>query len=42
MLGRNFLLGVVRHWNKLVRGDMVAPSLEVFKARLEGILGSLI
>ncbi|KFP90837.1 hypothetical protein N311_02247, partial [Apaloderma vittatum] len=33
---------VVRHWHRLPREVMEAPSLEVFKARLDGALGSLI
>ncbi|KFO72837.1 hypothetical protein N303_09933, partial [Cuculus canorus] len=33
---------VVRHWNRLPREAVDAPSLEVFKARLDGALGSLI
>jgi len=33
---------VVRHWNRLPREDMVAPSLEIFKVRLDGTLSNLI
>ncbi|KFO81396.1 hypothetical protein N303_01605, partial [Cuculus canorus] len=33
---------VVRHWYKLPREAVDAPSLEIFKARLDGALGSLI
>ena len=33
---------VIRHWNKLPREAVAAPSLEVFKARLDGALSSLI
>ncbi|KFV17737.1 hypothetical protein N340_04340, partial [Tauraco erythrolophus] len=33
---------VVRHWNRLPRGIVDAPSLEVFKARLDEALGNLI
>jgi len=31
---------VVRHWHRLPREAVGAPSLEVFKARLDGALGS--
>jgi len=30
----------MRHWNRLPRKAIDAPSLEAFKARLDGILGS--
>ena len=30
---------MVRHWNKLPREAVDAPSLEAFKARLDGALG---
>ena len=33
---------VVRHWNRLPRGAVDAPSTEVFKARLDGTLANLI
>jgi len=33
---------VVRYWNRLPREAVDAPSLEVFKARLDGALGSLV
>ena len=33
---------MVRCWNRLPREVMDAPSLEAFKARLDGSLGSLI
>ena len=32
---------MVRHWHRLPREAVDAPSLEVFKARLDGALGSL-
>ncbi|KFV06315.1 hypothetical protein N340_00977, partial [Tauraco erythrolophus] len=37
-----FPLRVVRHWNRLPREVVDAPSLEVFKARLDGALSNLI
>jgi len=42
MLGRNSLPRVVRHWHNLPRDIIGAPSLEMFKARLDGALDSLI
>ena len=33
---------VMRHWNRLPRDVMDAPSLEVFKARLDGALSNLV
>ena len=37
-----FTQRVVRCWHSLLRDVVDAPSLQVFKARLDGILGSLI
>ncbi|KFQ14008.1 hypothetical protein N330_13072, partial [Leptosomus discolor] len=37
-----FAVRVVRHWNRLPREAMDAPSLEEFKARLDGALSSLV
>ncbi|GAB0188981.1 hypothetical protein GRJ2_001363400 [Grus japonensis] len=37
-----FTMRVVRHWNRLPREAVDAPSLEVFKARLDGVLGNLV
>ncbi|KFQ99546.1 hypothetical protein Y956_14088, partial [Nipponia nippon] len=36
-----FTLRVVRHWNRLPREAVDAPSLELFKARLDGALSNL-
>ncbi|KFR04110.1 hypothetical protein Y956_00811, partial [Nipponia nippon] len=37
-----FTRRVVRHWNRLPREVVDAPSLEVFKARLDGALSNLV
>ncbi|GAB0203756.1 hypothetical protein GRJ2_002841200 [Grus japonensis] len=37
-----FPVRVVRHWNRLPREVVEAPSLEVFKARLDEDLGNLV
>ncbi|KGL97700.1 hypothetical protein N301_16060, partial [Charadrius vociferus] len=37
-----FTLRVVSHWNRLPREVVEAPSLEVFKARLDVALGNLV
>ncbi|KAK4815518.1 LOW QUALITY PROTEIN: hypothetical protein QYF61_003210 [Mycteria americana] len=37
-----FTVRVVRHWNRLPREAVDAPSLEVFKARLDGALTNLV
>jgi len=36
-----FTMRVVRHWDRLPREAVAAPSLEVFKARLDGALSNL-
>ena len=36
-----FSQGVVRHWNRLPKEAVDAPSLQAFKARLDVALGSL-
>ncbi|KFO92553.1 hypothetical protein N320_01262, partial [Buceros rhinoceros silvestris] len=36
-----FIMRVVRHWNRLPRKVVDAPSLEECKARLDGALSSL-
>ncbi|KFW01063.1 hypothetical protein N326_13577, partial [Eurypyga helias] len=33
---------VVRHWNRLPREAVDAPSLDVFKARLDEVLSNLV
>jgi len=40
--GKFFTMRVVSCWNRLLREGVDAPSLEVFKARLDGALGSLV
>ena len=40
--GKFFIRRVVRCWNGLPREVVDAPSLELFKARLNGALGSLV
>ncbi|KFM02341.1 hypothetical protein AS27_03122, partial [Aptenodytes forsteri] len=37
-----FTMRVVRHWHKLPREVVDAPSLETFKARLDGALRNLV
>ena len=37
-----FTMRVVRHWHRLPREVVEAPSLEVFKARLDEALGNLV
>jgi len=34
-------MNVVRHWNRLPREVVDAPSVEVFKGRLDGALSNL-
>ena len=36
-----FMLRMVRHWHRLPREVVDAPSLEVFKVRLDGALSNL-
>jgi len=37
-----FTLRVVKHWNRLLREAVEAPSVETFKARLDGALTNLV
>ncbi|KFR02203.1 hypothetical protein Y956_05124, partial [Nipponia nippon] len=37
-----FTMRVVRHWKRLPREAVDAPSLEVFKAMLDGALSKLV
>jgi len=37
-----FTVTVVRHWNTLPTEAVAAPSLEVFKARLDGALSNMV
>jgi len=37
-----FVVMVVRHWHRLPREAVDAPSLAVFKARLDGALSNLV
>ena len=37
-----FSTRVVKHWNRLPREVVAAPSLEVFKVRLDGALSNLV
>jgi len=37
-----FTMRVVRHWHRLLRETVAAPSLEMFKARLDGALSNLV
>ncbi|KFR06490.1 hypothetical protein N306_02420, partial [Opisthocomus hoazin] len=37
-----FTVRVVRHWNRLPREAADAPSLAVFKARLDGAVSNLV
>ena len=39
---KSFTLMVVRHWNRLPRDVVDAPSLEIHKARLDQALGNLV
>ncbi|KFP13397.1 hypothetical protein Z169_05144, partial [Egretta garzetta] len=36
-----FTMRVMKHWNRLPREGVEAPSLEAFKARLDGAVSNL-
>ncbi|KFV75415.1 hypothetical protein N308_07166, partial [Struthio camelus australis] len=37
-----FAVRVTEHWNRLPRGVVESPSLEIFKTRLDVILGNML
>ena len=37
-----FTIRVVKHWNRVPREAVAAPSVAVFKARLDGALSNLV
>ena len=39
---KSFTVRVVRHWNRLPREAVDAPTLKAFKTRLDGALSNLI
>ncbi|KFV82264.1 hypothetical protein N308_15344, partial [Struthio camelus australis] len=41
-LRKNFPERVTEHWNRLPRGAVESPSLEIFKTRLDVILGNML
>ncbi|KFV82419.1 hypothetical protein N308_15003, partial [Struthio camelus australis] len=42
-LRKSFLtVRVTEHWNRLPRGVVESPSLEIFKSRLDVILGNML
>ena len=42
IMKKSFTMRVLKHWNRLPRVVVDAPSLETFKARLDKALGNLI
>ncbi|KFV78761.1 hypothetical protein N308_01140, partial [Struthio camelus australis] len=41
-LRKNFTVRVTEHWNRLPGGVVESPSLEIFKTRLDVILGNML
>jgi len=41
-IGKKFFMRVVKHWHRLPREVVDAPSLETFKVRLDGAVSNLI
>ncbi|KFV78307.1 hypothetical protein N308_02482, partial [Struthio camelus australis] len=39
---KNFTVRVTGHWNRLPRGVVESPSLEIFKTPLDAILGNML
>jgi len=37
-----FTMSVIKHWNRVPREAVAAPSLAVFKARLDGALSNVV